>query len=283
MSDAQGCCVNRLRRLLTFGLLLLLFASEAYGQAETAGQIALTPQEQLRKTVGFIEVPYKDQAGQVRSVKGTCFFVFVPDERLGKDRGYGYVVTNRHVAMPEAATTLEPEVYITINYSTPHDNQTLFRDIVPLNGKMKWYLPADATVDLAVLPFIPSPDVFDIKTIPISLFATSEVLKTEKVDIGDAVIFIGFFFQFPGATRIEPIYRQGVIAMMPEDPIRMSDGQNPQNDKLEHLYMADAHAFHGNSGSPLFVQTGGMRNGSLLVGSRFRLIGVVNGFIQRGE
>jgi hypothetical protein len=44
--------------------------------------------------------------------------------------------------------------------------------------------------------------------------------------------------------------------------------------------LADAHAFLGNSGSPLFVVVGGYRNGGFLATpSPDYLLGVVNGFI----
>lgn len=176
-------------------------------------------------------------------------------------------------------TTLDSDAYIYVNLSKPQANGAIFKYRIPLKGITRWYFPTDASVDLAVLPFAPPPQLFDFKVIPVSLFATTEVLKKEQIDIGDSVVFIGFFFQFSGTTRVEPIYRQGVIAMMPEDPIKMSDGVDHKFDEMEHLYLADAHAFHGNSGSPLFVQTSGFRNGVVRSGSDFELMGVVNGFI----
>jgi S1-C subfamily serine protease len=274
------------RALLALGLLQLSVASSVHGQAQTAAQTApqqstLTPQEQLKKTVGFIRVPYRDQNGQISSVWGTCFFVVVLDDRLGKDRGFLYTVTNRHVATAEGTDpdALASEVYLYINRAKPERNQAIAKDVVQLTGTTHWYFPADATVDLAVLPVAPQPPAADITFLPVALFATSDVLKKQRIDIGDSVVFIGFFFQFPGTTRIEPIYRQGVIAMMPDDPIKMTDGIAHKFDTMEHLYLADAHAFHGNSGSPLFVQAGGFRNGSITAGSQFELMGVVNGFI----
>lgn len=268
--------------LLAIGLLRLLVGSGAYGQAQTAAQqAALTPQEQLRKTVGFIQVPYRDQKGQNSSVWGTCFFVAVPDDRLGKGSMFTYTVTNRHVATAESAPagTLVSEVHLYINLSKPQTNRAFHEAIIPLKGTTHWYFPTDDTVDLAVLPVVPHPSQFDVKFLPVSLFATSDVVKARRIDIGDSVVFIGFFFQFPGTTRVEPIYRQGILSMMPDDPIKMSDGRNDKVNTMEHLYLADAHAFHGNSGSPLFVQLGGFRNGSVISSLDFRLIGVVNGFI----
>ena len=44
--------------------------------------------------------------------------------------------------------------------------------------------------------------------------------------------------------------------------------------KPGRLYLGDVHVFGGNSGSPLFVNLSGMRHGSLLLGTQYRLLGV---------
>jgi hypothetical protein len=48
--------------------------------------------------------------------------------------------------------------------------------------------------------------------------------------------------------------------------------------KPGNLYLGDVHVFGGNSGSPLFVNLSGMRNGSLSLGTRYGLLGIVSGF-----
>jgi hypothetical protein len=53
----------------------------------------------IRKTAGFMRVTFVE-GNQRKEIAGTCFFVFYPDERLGKDRGFAYLVTNRHMAVP---------------------------------------------------------------------------------------------------------------------------------------------------------------------------------------
>lgn len=246
--------------------------------ASQPAQVSLT--DQIAKSVAFITVPYGDPT-KPGFISGTCFFVGVEDERLGKTTVFSYLVTNRHVATAEGVPTnqLLPYVYIRANVSQKDGTDLSVDSTVPLAGRVRWYFPEDPTVDLAVLPIAPTRADVDIKEIPTSLLATDEVLKSRAVGIGDAVFFVGFFFQFPGISRIEPIYRGGTIAMMPTDPIKMQDNPDDKGIK-EHLYLADAHAFHGNSGSPLFVNLGGYRNGTMLLGvPAVYLIGVVNGFI----
>jgi hypothetical protein len=48
--------------------------------------------------------------------------------------------------------------------------------------------------------------------------------------------------------------------------------------KPGHVYLGDAHIFEGNSGSPLFMNMSGMRNGSLRLRPQYRLLGIVSGF-----
>src|SRR5258706_12401781 len=52
---------------------------------------------QIRKTVSFIELICQNGDLTVTD-RGTGFYVYYPDERLGKDGGFTYLVTNRHVA-----------------------------------------------------------------------------------------------------------------------------------------------------------------------------------------
>jgi len=271
------------KNLAVLALLAVLPVRAVFAQTQGPQTPPSTAEELLTKTVGFISVPYKDGTA-THSVSGTCFFVFVPDERLRKGQGFFYIVTNRHVATADGVdpNALLPEVFIRINLASPENGTAIDQGPVPLMGQTHWYFPSDKTIDLAVLPAAPSkPGALDIKTIPTSLFATTDVMKSDQIGVGSSVFFIGFFFQFPGTTRVDPIYRRGVIAMMPADRIEMSDGKNPTSVRLEHLYLADAHAFHGNSGSPLFAPVSGFRNGGLRMmgGFPYLLVGVVNGFI----
>jgi hypothetical protein len=62
--------------------------------------------------------------------------------------------------------------------------------------------------------------------------------------------------------------------MLPEDPIQTT------LHKLGHVYLAEAHAFGGNSGSPMFVDVNKFKNN---LGFDYRFLGVVTGEIQETE
>ena len=104
------------------------------------------------------------------------------------------------------------------------------------------------------------------------MILNSEQFKAGEVGVGDSVTFAGYFSSFPGQIRIQPIVRQGVIAMLPEEKLPTT------LHKPGRLFLADLHAFHGNSGSPVFVNEGGFRRGVIVVEDRYMLLGVLSGY-----
>src|SRR5207249_2857969 len=146
-------------------------------------------------------------------VRGTCFFVFLEDQRLGKDGGFVYLVTNRHIAAPreDKANGRKFQVLRTsvrLNLKNRQTGEGSEEGILPLGDHLKWYFPPDEAVDLAVMPLVPDTERYDVAWIPSSLFATKDLLAAESIAEGDKVLFTGFFSQFPGRIRIEPIVRE---------------------------------------------------------------------------
>jgi hypothetical protein len=144
-------------------------------------------------------------------------------------------------------------------------------------GNLHWILPSDDSVDLALFPLAPPTDVYDYLVIPDSLFATDEVIKKESISEGLRILFSGFFYQVPGLKQMQPILREGIVAMMPEEDLQTTTG------KKGKVYLGEVHAFHGNSGSPVFVDLGGFRGNALRPGYDYRLLGVVSGGYSEGE
>ena len=273
-----------LAALVLASITLTTFAQEQPA-VRTAGQdqggVAASPppralSAELRRTVTYIDVFYdKTDPDHPKGVIGTGFFVVYEDKRLGEKRGFAYLVTNRHVAQPgiESGTPHNAlEVWLRVNYKVPQGNEQSVTAKIPMNGVTHWYFSDDEAVDLAVMPFIPDENVYDLEKIPVSMFATSDKIKARSINVGDPVVFTGFFSNFSGKRRVEPIFRQGVIAMMPEEKFETTL-KKPGN-----LYLADAHAFHGNSGSPIFVSMGGAHRGSLVLGEEYLLIGIISGY-----
>jgi hypothetical protein len=270
--------------LLTLSALLALFTAEAQQQASQeppkqqapASSASQPPTfgQSLRKSVGFLTVNYlKDGVGMQSS--GTCFFVFYEDKRLGEKQGFRYLVTNRHMAAPgveKGESYTIQQSFVRLNLRNPDAGKESEETNIPLGGGMHWVFPADGSVDLAVLPVGPDQNRYDYVDVPASILATKDQISTNNMDAGDNVVFAGYFVQFPGQKKIQPVVRQGVLSVMPDELMETTLR------KPGHLYLADVHTFHGNSGSPMFVNVGGLRNGHIFTGSNYLLLGVVSGY-----
>jgi len=275
-----------MRRLRVLGLtlclqLVVLTCWAAQQTAEPPQQPVATAAtqdppltEQIRKTVGFLTVAFRNGVVQ-GGVIGTCFFVGVPDDRIGKDRVFIYLVTNRHVAQPGIDVGSPYQVqatFLRMNLVTPAGGTQSVQGQISLNDRVHWFFPSDESVDLAILPLALDAKKYAYLNIPASMLVSTEQLKSGEVGVGDPVIFAGYFSNFPGQARMEPIVRQGVIAMLPEESL------DTTLHKKGRIVLADLHAFHGNSGSPVFVNLGGMHRGGLYVGDRPLLLGIISGY-----
>jgi hypothetical protein len=243
--------------------------------------------DQLRKTIAFLRVDYLNldetkPENRAREIRGTAFIVGYPDVRLGKTGGFTYLVTNRHMVVPGIE---EGHSYPVTKYCV---RLNVFKQLPPnpcgnapgdglLDPSAHWFLPADPSVDLAVIPFGGIQGIADYVSIPIDAILTKDGIAAHQIAPGDQVIFAGYFYQFPGDQRIQPIVRQGVLAMMPDELV-----PTPLQKKAGHVYFVDAHAFHGNSGSPIFVNTGGVR-GNSMGGVSYQLLGIVSGYYPESE
>jgi hypothetical protein len=188
--------------------------------------------------------------------------------RLGPDKGFLYLITNRHVVRPgvENETLCQVADYqLCLNLKAPDKGEIASR-FVPLGGGAPWFFPPDSSVDLAALPLVLPSDVFDYEAIPFTLLSDQ---NGDALREGDQVLFKGLFIQYAGQTRMQPIVRSGSIAMLPDETLPTT------LKKPGHVYLAEVHSFGGNSGSPMFVDVGGPRRGKF--GYDFKLLGVVSG------
>ncbi len=263
-----------IRKARPFLVGLFLIAQLAVSQSVPAGAIAPTeqvplvnPVTEMKKTVVFLRMNCSDGVRSYIS-EGTGFFVSVPssDQKLFM----GYLVTNRHVAFPkkDGKALQVAQTFVRLSRRSGEAAE------LPLTPSPKWIVSADQSVDLAVFPLIPSSTIFDYRMIPFQMLLDEVHMRENGVAEAQPILFVGFFKQYPGVTHLEPIVRQGVIAMLPNERIA---GEDPTG---SNLFLADTHAFHGNSGSPVFTDLGGFRNGSLIMSSQYAVIGVINGFFS---
>jgi hypothetical protein len=137
----------------------------------------------------------------------------------------------------------------------------------------------DKAVDLAVIPFtLPNMDDFDFQTISSEQFLTSDIIDKQHIVPGDKVLTGGYFYHYAGLHEIQPILREGVLAMLPDGP--MTTTLCGPGD----VYLADVHIIPGNSGSPIFI----VPELGFLVRvpsgqNTFGLLGVVSGYMYETE
>jgi hypothetical protein len=251
-------------------------APQAQSQSASPSTPAPSPPfgSQFKKTVGLLRVGSVDQRSHIqRTTGGTAFFVSYPDTRLGKDQGFMYLVTNRHVVQPGIEEGNPDQVeWMTLRFNTIDADQASVDEALPAASAHGWHFSMDRSVDLAVIALTPDPKKYDFVPLPVSAFATRDVVKDKQIAEGDRVLFTGFFYQIPGMKKFEPIVREGILAMIPYEDLETTLRAKGS------VYLADVRAFHGNSGSPLLVNVGGLRNGGLMAGYDYRLLGVVSGF-----
>jgi len=80
----------------------------------------------------------------------------------------------------------------------------------------QWVFSQDPSVDLAVVPLGLDHKKFDFLAFPETMFATKDIIQSLQISEGDSVILTGFFAQFPGQRKIEPIVRQGILSRFRE-------------------------------------------------------------------
>jgi hypothetical protein len=240
---------------------------------------AMSPEDRARWTDAGIAKLKPEELARLRqdSYFGTGFIVGFLDERIGKDVGFKYLVTNRHVVQPGIENGRPCKVVnysISVNHVGTPANPTPYLQSLVASPEGMWGFPDDGSVDLAATQFALSNSEFDFMSIPTNLFVTQEMIQKNEVVEGDPVIFTGLFIQYAGTTSLEPVVRSGAIAMLPQNLIQTT------LHKLGHVYLAEAHAFGGNSGSPMFVDVNKFKNS---LGFDYKFLGVVTGEIQETE
>ena len=260
----------------------VILASVSFGQTETTKSTTSPPlpfTTAIRKTVTYISLHCKD-GNRGLDAEGTGFFVAYPDKRLGDNGMFIYLVTNRHVAFCSDNGRDYPvdKVSVRLNLRLASHGESSETAVLNAHGNVPWVLPTDDSVDLAVLPFLPSQDRYDFLVFPTSLFATKDVVEKQHITEGDQVIFTGLFYRLPGEHKMQPIIREGALAMLPEEKITTT------MNKPGSVYLADVHAIKGSSGSPVLVNLGGLRQGSISLGGNNQfLLGVVSGYFIEDE
>ncbi len=209
---------------------------------------------------------------------GTVFFVAYPDIRLGPDRSFIYLVTAKHVLKDTDGKYLK-EITVRLNFKEPkaevgYGNIEHIPVADPNNTEHTvWLQDSNVAVDVAAFPLAPSSDIFDWRSIPISMFVDDSTLRSDLVAEGDSAYFIGLMEQYYGKNRNYPVVRRGSLALMTDEQIDTPTGR-------QRAFIAELVIWPGNSGSPVFLNLTGVREGkggNITIGGSFRFLGILSG------
>lgn len=182
-----------------------------------------------------------------QNIGGTTFLLSYPYKRLinGRAKSHIYIVTAKHVLDDFDEKTSDGIVYLRFNFM---DKPAQW---IPIE-RNKWISHPDT--DLAILPANQLDDEyqFDHILVPESMIVDDAILENEKIGIGDEIIVTGLFTHQPGKEHNIPMVRSGIIASMPNEPIRVKWLK-----KDIDAYLIEVYSVGGFSGSPVFVYLGG--------------------------
>src|SRR5450759_517883 len=226
-----------MRRGLSLTLLLALIATGLFGQ-DTKRQSHLlsftapdpsspVPGETLRKLSVQLELVCKVD-GVPQSFTGTGFLVGIEVPPAEQHRSFEYLVTNRHVAECWDEGTHPQEVVSTNVRINTQDGGAVTLPLkgVDGSGKATWVFPTDGSVDLAVTSVRPPDNLkLEVMFIGFDSFAVRDSFRQHRIGEGSTVVVTGTFVQFPGDRRFQPILRQGVLSMIPDEPMKTTTGK----------------------------------------------------------
>jgi len=193
--------------------------------------------------------------------------VSVPVEGV-EGRSFVYAVTAKHVVDGIRERAVDDALHLRLNF--PGGGVNYFW--IPIDSWVSH--PTDSSVDAAVLPMAPPENLVDYLNLPMAMAVTADVIAAEEIGAGDEVALTGLFVNHHGEQRNQPIVRIGNTALMPEEPVQ-TDALGP----IE-AYLVESRSIGGLSGSPVFVNTGGVRTikgSNRMWGPVFHWLGLMHG------
>jgi hypothetical protein len=234
----------------------------------------------IKKVVTFL-FPADAQGNLLRDQKtnnpipyGTGFFVGVKNE-AGPGM-YSYLVTAKHVFKDPQGKDFAM-VFLRLN-KTQGDAEFVPLDLIQRSQRAV-YIHSNPSVDIAVVPALPSESNFDFKVIPDDMLTTKATFDEFNIGEGSDIFFVGLFTTYYGEHKNNPIVRFGRVAMFPDDPIGWVDYQG-QPEQRAQLYLVETQSYGGNSGSPVFFSLGADRSpksGIILGSPLIKFGGVMRG------
>jgi hypothetical protein len=221
----------------------------------------------IQDTVAFLGFEDSSAPGEMRCF-GTALLVHY--------KGFGYLVTARHVVEPLG----DAPFLIRVNRI-----QSGIADVIRVEN-LDWKFHADETVDLSAISF----DATHDRGFQCLYFFEDDILndqmaKDEFIDIGDYCYTVGLFRYMSGYRRNDPVLFSGHIAFWNGEQIPIWNNYKRKKEFVNG-HLVQSHALQGASGSPVFVRPAfgfsgvpfkGKSIGTIMVQDRLFLMGIMQG------
>jgi hypothetical protein len=195
--------------------------------------------------------------------RGTGFFVAIKSPRAERT-AYVYFVTAKHNVVEAGDQPLA------IRCNTPGGAES----VIASTEGLDWYFHHDPTVDVAVLD-VPADLGLNPTVVYTDQFVYHEGLRSGDSGwgIGDDIYIIGLFNVTHGKERNTPIVRKGALSQVPDEEFKTAIGPS-------EVYLIEASAIRGLSGSPVFIQAPLLQGNAIVrrgVTGYYRLLGLLHG------
>ena len=190
------------------------------------------------------------------------------------------LVTARHNLIDR--TTGHPLPKVVLRYSSKGGAPPLSTvyDLETARSSGDYWEHSDPGVDITIVR-TPHREQTEYEPLPLSLVASESQFKQLDIKATDRVIYPTLLSYFTGKTRNCPVMRDGMIALIAEEPIPVrSSFSSGSRDSEQRVILLDGFSVPGASGSPVFLSPTPRRvRGSLdLGGTQPFLVGVMHGF-----
>jgi hypothetical protein len=288
------------KKISVLMFFILISCTSAFAESTASTQEIII--NNIKKTVVFIQTNWENSTTQnildamkqplMKSQTGTGFLIFVPIPELGKDAsgnqyGWYFLVTAKHMIWQSTSDhkmgPYAKNMTVLFNKTTSNNPSGQLRDesnidILDSRGDLRWFVDrSDPVADIALSSIIIDKNYVDFESFPQERFATKSIVLEKKINENDEVLFSGLSTIFIGSKKIYPIVRHGHLALLPGEDIPVDPDRL---DKKTQIYMAEVTSFGGNSGSPVFLRLGGVREsvGVTFEGFSYYLLGVMSGY-----
>jgi hypothetical protein len=208
-------------------------------------------------------------------VLGTAFIIGIP--MPGRpELSFPFIATAKHVVAGQL------KILVRFTLKAVSEPGFVQYDLQELRSRNDLWESTDEGVDLVAFRTLVYSAV-KFLMFPIELIASKETFAKEKINVSDRVVIPCLMDRYPGVSQNYPIFRDGTIALITEEPISFTWKLGTRSiETSQTLVFVNSILNEGFSGAPVLFWPG-VRSTSQGVqfGGKPWLIGIVHGFFPQ--